>query len=230
MRILAIETTDRAGTLALLVDDQPIATLELDTALRSAQTLAPGIESLLATAAWTPRDVELVAVAAGPGSFTGLRIGVTTAKMFAYAIGAAVLGVNTLEVIASQIPICDKRLWAILDAQRDQVFAGQFVHVDNQWQRRGETALLDNSEFLTHLLPNDVVAGPALSKYIDQIPGGVQIADRKLWNPTAASVGQIAYRQFVAGRRDDLWRLAPQYFRRSAAEEKRIATERATTK
>ena len=156
MRILAIETTDRAGTLASLVDDQPITTLELDTAQRSAQTLAPGIESLLAMAAWTPRDVELVAVAAGPGSFTGLRIGVTTAKMFAYAVGAQILGVNTLEVIASQIPTRGKRLWTVLDAQREQVFAGQFVASNNVWQSPSRNMLLDNAQWMATLLPGDI--------------------------------------------------------------------------
>ena len=75
--------------------------LALDPARRSARTLAPGIRHLLADAGWTPRDVALVAVSIGPGSFTGLRLGVMTAKAFAYAVGAPVLGIGTLEVIAA---------------------------------------------------------------------------------------------------------------------------------
>src|SRR5205823_153504 len=81
----------------------------------------------LATANWLPKEVELVAVTVGPGSFTGLRIGVTTAKAFAYAIGAEVVGVNTLDALAAQALPSPSPLWAILDAQRQELFAAKFV-------------------------------------------------------------------------------------------------------
>src|SRR4029078_6236163 len=85
---------------------------------RTAQVLAPTIQRLLAQAEWSPKSVELVAVTVGPGSFTGLRIGVTTAKAFAYAVGADVLGVNTLEALALLATPLASPLWTILDAQR----------------------------------------------------------------------------------------------------------------
>src|SRR4051812_32591466 len=99
MRIVALETVGAAGSVALLDEERIVAELKLDTARRSAQTLAPGIAELLQQASWRPGDVELVAVASGPGSFTGLRIGITTAKAFAYAVGCQVVGVNSLLVI-----------------------------------------------------------------------------------------------------------------------------------
>ncbi|HZZ29615.1 MAG TPA: tRNA (adenosine(37)-N6)-threonylcarbamoyltransferase complex dimerization subunit type 1 TsaB, partial [Pirellulales bacterium] len=73
MRILAIETTDLAGSVAVLENDRAVVGIDLDAQLRSAQSLAPGIEELLKTAGWQPGDVRLVAVTTGPGSFTGLR-------------------------------------------------------------------------------------------------------------------------------------------------------------
>ena len=100
MRILALETTDKTGSVAALDDCNILAQLMLDQNQRSAQSLAPAMKTLLEQVQWQPKDVQLVGVSVGPGSFTGLRVGVTTAKVFAYAVGADVLGINTLEAIA----------------------------------------------------------------------------------------------------------------------------------
>src|SRR5437773_12166637 len=104
MRVLALETSGTAGSVAVLDDEQLLTAVALDPAQRTARTLAPAIRDVLKHVGWAPTDVQLVAVTAGPGSFTGLRLGVTTAKTFAYAAGCEVLGVNTLEVIAGRAP------------------------------------------------------------------------------------------------------------------------------
>ncbi|HEY2827315.1 MAG TPA: tRNA (adenosine(37)-N6)-threonylcarbamoyltransferase complex dimerization subunit type 1 TsaB, partial [Pirellulales bacterium] len=174
MRILAIETTDIAGSVALFEADQLIAGSDLDPQLRSAQSLAPGIAALLQNAGWQPKQVQLVAVAVGPGSFTGLRVGISTAKLFAYAIGAEVMGVNTLEVIAAQAPAEISALWAVLDAQRAQVFAGRFQReAVSSWRWDRHVALIDNTAWLASLSPGEAVSGPVLEKLKEQIPSGV---------------------------------------------------------
>ena len=104
MRILALETSLQGGSIALLEADQLAWQTDLPTDKRTAQTLVPAIREALENLGWSSRDVELVAVASGPGSFTGLRIGVTTAKVFAYAAGSQIIDLNTLEVIAAQCP------------------------------------------------------------------------------------------------------------------------------
>lgn len=102
-KILALETTDAQGSVALCVGGEILTSRRLETERRSAQTLAPTIQATLAEFGWVPRDVDAVAVAVGPGSFTGLRVGVATAKMFAWAVGAKIIGVDALEAIASEI-------------------------------------------------------------------------------------------------------------------------------
>ena len=102
-KILALETTDAQGSVALCVGGEILTTRRLETERRSAQTLAPTIRETLAEFGWAPGDVDAVAVAVGPGSFTGLRVGVATAKMFAWAVGAKIVGVDALEAIASEI-------------------------------------------------------------------------------------------------------------------------------
>jgi tRNA threonylcarbamoyladenosine biosynthesis protein TsaB len=221
MRILAIETTDLAGSIAALEGDCILAQCDLDSSMRSAQTLAGGIAALLGKVGWQPRDVELIGVATGPGSFTGLRVGVTTAKMYAYAVSAEVMGVSTLEAIVHQAPDDIRKIWTVLDAQREQVFAAHFSRYDDGWRWIGQPSLLDNAAWLSRLAAGDAVAGPGLVKLAERLPLGIVQIDRAFWSPNAAAIGQLAWRQFQSGRRDDLRSLVPHYFRPSAAEEKR---------
>ncbi len=104
MRILALETTDKIGSVAAIHDDNMLVELNLEPARRSAQSLLPAMHDLLQRVGWRPEDVQLVAVSIGPGSFTGLRVGVTAAKVFAYCVRAEVMAVSTLEAIAAGVP------------------------------------------------------------------------------------------------------------------------------
>jgi tRNA threonylcarbamoyladenosine biosynthesis protein TsaB len=129
--ILAFDTSGFAGSAALLDGPQVLAEESLDRERRSAQTLAPAIARLLAERRIQASQIGLVATTIGPGSFTGLRVGVTTAKTFAYAAKAEVLGLSTLEVIAHQAPAellvaGSVEIHAVLDAQRKELFVGRF--------------------------------------------------------------------------------------------------------
>jgi tRNA threonylcarbamoyladenosine biosynthesis protein TsaB len=223
LRILALETSGRFGSVAAADDDKLLLEKELDQSKRSAASLAPALKELLAQVGWRPADVELTAVTVGPGSFTGLRIGVATAKAFAYAIGSDVIGVNTLDAIARRAPAGQTaRLAAAIDAGRGQVFAAAFERdASNQWQAIGETTLESIDDWLAQLSPDIAATGPALLTLADRIPAGVPVVDQSLWLPTAAGVAEIARLRFQAGQRDDVWTLAPLYLRRSAAEETR---------
>ena len=221
MRILALETTDKAGGVAALDGHNLLACIDLSPQERSAQALAPAIHALWRDVGWQPGDMQLIAVAVGPGSFTGLRVGITMAKTLAYALGCEVSGVHTLEVIASQTPAVAERLHVWLDAQREQVFAATFAC------RPGErptclapARILDNAAAVASLSPGDFVSGPALRKLAPQVPSGVHVVAEEFWRPTATAIGLLALRRYEAGERDDLWKLAPLYLRQSAAEEK----------
>src|SRR5262249_21257395 len=156
-------------------------------------------------------------VATGPGSFTGLRVGVTTAKIFAYSVAAAVLGVNTLDVIAAQATVKANDLWTVMDAQREQVFASHFQrNAAGNWTSSGFPILLDNSAWIAQLAPGQTVSGPGLIKLAQRLPAFTKVVDRECWSPQAEIVGQLAWKQFQLGRRDNVFTLAPQYFRPSA--------------
>jgi tRNA threonylcarbamoyladenosine biosynthesis protein TsaB len=223
-RLLAIESSGRHGSIALLSGDVECADVVSQIALggeeRTAQILAPRIRSMLRESNWSSTSVDLVAVAVGPGSFTGLRIGVTTAKKIAYAANTALIGVNTLEAIAAQAPTDEGRLWAVLDAQRQELFAASFDQSSAGLTIQCQTHIITVDSWLAALQPGDRVSGPALGRIGSHLPSGVHSLSEDLWQPMATSIGRLAWKKFQTGHRDDLWQLLPQYYRSSAAEEK----------
>ncbi len=222
-RILAIETIGHFGSVAVADNDRVLAQQILPAELRMAQSLAPGIRELLAAQDWAPRDVDLILVATGPGSFTGLRCGVITAKTLAYATGAQVLGVHSLSVLAEQAPVECQTVETVLDAQRRQLFAARFARDDQGiMQLCRETAIINIELWLASLRPGDSVTGPVIEKLREKIPSGVELLPQSCWQPRAAAVAGVGWRRYCAGERGDLWTMVPQYYRPSAAEEKLI--------
>ena len=124
MHTLALDSSTPTASVALFRQSELIAQSVLNSSQRTAQTLAPAIASLLHAANWSPEDIELVGVTRGPGSFTGLRVGVMTAKTFCYAVDAEIIGVDTLDVIIEQAPQDANTICAVLDAHRQQLFVG----------------------------------------------------------------------------------------------------------
>jgi len=225
-RILAMETSGRHGSAATLWgeanDGRMLRQIVLTGEQRTAQALAPAIKQLLDESQWPADSIELVAVAVGPGSFTGLRIGVTTAKTFAYAVGAEVMGVNTLVAMAAQSPP-SSALWTVLDAQRQELFAAKFAVGDNRDIRTTtETAIIPQDRWLANLQPGDFVTGPPLKRLASKLPDGIIVEPEGIWQPMAEAVGRVAWQSYVAGNRDNVWKLVPNYYRLSAAEEKRL--------
>lgn len=235
MRILGLETSGYSGSVALVDHETLVAQVILPERQRTAQGLAPAIAQALASAGWQPRDIELVAVTTGPGSFTGLRVGVMSAKGFAYAVNAQVLAIDTLDVLAYQAPILHTRLSTILDAQRNQLFEASFARGENSsWQRLTATRIIDEAAWLTELSVQSssgdwAVTGAALAKLGSRLPPSLACVEVGAHQPLAASVCALALRDYRRGRRDDLWQLTPQYYRPSAAEEQQAKAAASTT-
>ncbi len=223
MRILALETTETPGSVAVLEKDRVLGELFLPTTRRTTEALHPAIQELLQTVGWKPRDVQLVATCVGPGSFTGLRLGVTTAKSFAYCTGAEVQGLDTLEVIAAQVPetAATQVIWAVVDALRGDVVAGAFRREASGVLVPVEAAkLVPFSRWIAGLKDDSFITGPALERYERPPELRSRVVPKEFWAPRAATVGRLAWEHYRAGRRDDLWTLVPRYARLSYAEEK----------
>lgn len=124
MRILALDTTARRGSFALAEDGQIVASRVVDAPDGFAGAVYGAVDALLAEAGWKLADIDAFAAASGPGSFTGIRVGLATAKALAEALGKAVIPVTTLEALAFAAP-GDLRA-PVLDARRGEVFAAVY--------------------------------------------------------------------------------------------------------
>jgi tRNA threonylcarbamoyladenosine biosynthesis protein TsaB len=231
--ILAFDCSSPAGSVALLEGSNVLAREALDPAKRSAVTLAPAIASVLRLAGKDSGELDLVATTIGPGSFTGLRVGVTMAKTLAYALQCDLIGLNTLEVMAAQVLEAGLAgasgiIHAVLDAQRKELFVGRYQASAKNPQRLcrfndGDT-ILSADAWLKSLAAGDVVTGSGLMRWKDKLPPGVVIAPSEFFEADAVTIGRLALREHEAGRRDNLWTFSPLYVRPSYADEKKQPT------
>lgn len=221
MRILALETSRKPGSIALLEDATLVCEVELPEGSGPGRSLAPLIDTQVRAASWSVADLDMVTCTVGPGSFTGLRIGVTTAKTLAYAAGSQILGVPTLDVVAEQAPDEIQTLTAVIDAQRGQLFSSRYDRgADQRWQAADEPQVVDQPVWLGQLKSPSWVTGSGLGRLSAALPAAVQMVAADQWEPRAATVAKIALWRYQAGQRDDFWQLSPRYYRKSAAEEK----------
>ena len=230
--LLALETTEKTGSVALFRETELWDARELDASGRSAQTLCPAIHRLFNDWKVVPGDVDVVAVTVGPGSFTGLRVGVVTAKMFAYAVGARVVGVDTLQAMALGVSYHSSSPATVavaLDAQRGDVVA-QCYTVSGTKRLAGygmpqpvsERRLVKFSDFCRDMHEQGIpLASPLLVKQAARLPSDQPLTDAVCWQPRAEFVGRIALLRVAADEYDDLWTLEPVYSRVPAACENR---------
>lgn len=223
MLTLGVETSTGAGTLALLEGDKCLAEQTLDRAgRRHAQTLVAEASELFRRFELRPADCRAVAVSIGPGSFTGLRVGVVFAKTFAYVTGCAVAAVNTFLAIAENAPDGFDSLHVVEDAQRGELFAGEFHRTaEGRWEPAGSIIIVPADAWFDARTGADVLTGPGLKK-LDR-PVRCRTLGQESWMPRAEVVARLGRERIESGHADDLWTLEPFYLRKSAAEEKRDA-------
>jgi tRNA threonylcarbamoyladenosine biosynthesis protein TsaB len=222
MKLLAIDTSTRDGGVAVLVDDALAAERRAHVTTH-AERLLPMIDEALAEAALRPAQLDAVAVVAGPGSFTGLRIGLATAKGLCFAQGLPLLLVSSLEALAARAPD-GTHVCALLDAYKAEVYAGLFVIEERvpkalPWPG-GETGerVLPPAELAQELaqLSEVVLVGDgahaypelrALGRLLDHDPA-----------PHPGDVARLAARRLARGEVDDLATAGPRYLRPSEPE------------
>lgn len=220
MLTVGIETSGQSGSVALVEEGRVLAASSLSqTGRRHARTLVSELKSLLEQLGYSPRDCGCVAVSIGPGSFTGLRVGVVCAKTFAYATGCEIVSVDTLQAIAAATPTGTDSVHVLVDAMRGDVFHARYDRQDGNWVRQGEIGLSPWRKLLPTIDPNIPLTGPALTNISTESWAHPRLPESS-WTPTAALVALIGEEQAVAGNTDDVWQLQPLYIRKSAAEEK----------
>jgi tRNA threonylcarbamoyladenosine biosynthesis protein TsaB len=224
MRTIAIDTSHAAGSVTARAGEA-VAERQLGAAGQHARLLAAAISGAAADLGWTPADAELVAVVRGPGSFTGLRVGVATAKAVAWAGGAALVGVSGFEVVALETARLsgwdDTPLAIAYDAGRGEVFAAVATPASSGHWRVTPGVLQPADRWIASLAPGSRVTGPALASLADHLRAdGHLIAPVAAWVPTAGAAAELALAKARAGAADSPAALVPEYLRPSYAEEK----------
>ena len=232
MLILAFETSAKAGSVALVDEKKLLGESYQNTGLTHSQTLLTMAEDLLESCGYTPKDVTAVAVAAGPGSFTGVRIGVAAAKGFAWGGELPCYGVSTLEAMAKQIGIWQGYICPVMDARRNQVYNALF-HADKGVLRRicedRAVALSDLETEIKNLQePVFLVGDGSILCYntlIESVPNLVCPQEHKM-HQRACGVALVAKEQIERGETGNAAALAPNYLRLSQAERERLEKEK----
>lgn len=229
MLVLGIETSGLQGTVALLRDETCLGERHLNQAgHRHAQSLVLEIGDLLRTHSVTSHDVDLIAVSRGPGSFTGLRVGMVCAKTFAYAARCRFISVDTFAAIAENVPTSVDRLFVVEDAQREDLFVGEYARdADRTWTQVAPIQICSAADFVQARSESDIVTGPGVNKRDLAVDNSNWLKDLMTIRPRASVIALLGQRDFmkvganVFTNETDFWRASPFYIRLSAAEEKR---------
>lgn len=231
MLILAFETSAKAGSVALWQDGKLLGESYQNTGLTHSQTLLSMAESLIKSCGYTPQDVNAVAVAAGPGSFTGVRIGVAAAKGFAWGLELPCCGVSTLEAMAENLGIYDGFVLPVMDARRSQVYNAVFKAQQGALTRITEDRAISLAELCDELKnrsgPIYLVGDGSMLTYStlkDQISNLILPPEHRM-HQRAAGVAMVAEKMLQQGNACDAASLTPNYLRLSQAERERQEKE-----
>ena len=222
MYILGIDTSTMTGSIAISTESVLIAEFTLNTKTTHAERLLTAIDQIVQAASLTIRDIDGVAVASGPGSFTGLRIGVTTAKSIAHSIQKPIVAVSTLDALASHYRYTDVLLCPILDARKKEVYTAFYRNVNGEIQRLTEYSVITPENLLKDIQEPVLFLGDGVITYRQQITSilGDQalFADPAHLLPRGSFIAQLGCERLLAGESDDCFALTPLYIRKSDAE------------
>ena len=231
MLILAFETSAKAGSAALMDDKKLLGESYQNTGLTHSQTLMTMAQDLLKSCGHTPQDVTAVAVAAGPGSFTGIRIGVAAAKGYAWGAELPCYGVSTLEAMALQMGVWNGYICPVMDARRSQVYNALFrvecgkctrIREDRAISLANLGAELQNlSEPIFLVGDGSILCYNTLS---ESVPTLVLPQEHRM-HQRASGVALAAREMILRGEPADAAALTPNYLRLSQAERERMEKE-----
>jgi tRNA threonylcarbamoyladenosine biosynthesis protein TsaB len=218
MQILAIETSTLTGSVALLSDDRLLGELTLSVSVQHSERLMPAIEQILRDASITPEEVDAYAVAVGPGSFTGLRIGIAAAQGLALAHGKPLVGVSSLEGLARNVLYFPGVIVPLVNAYRNEIYRGRYRSDKDRLIPLDEDRVMGMKELLEEMRRGEediLLLGNGLDVYGDEIR---QTAERRVHFaspifhiPRAAQIAALSYEKSIDSKY--LEPILPRYLR-----------------
>ena len=229
MKILALDSTAVVASVALCEDGVLLGEYTLNNGNTHSQTLLPMVESLLGLFGIGIDEIDLFAASAGPGSFTGVRIGAATLKGLAFDTQKPCVGVSTLEALAQNLCGFDGLICPVMNARRKQVYTALFRSESGRLARLSQDMAIAITE-LDEILagygePVRLVGdGYTITKELSSYPQLLETPER-LRHQSAFSVAQVAYQAYLRGEYSNDAEMVPTYLRLSQAERERMEKE-----
>lgn len=227
MKILALDTSSASGSIAVLSGQKLLAEVTIGNVGKHSDWLMPSIDSLLKDLNISINEIDIFAVDIGPGSFTGLRIGISTIKGLAWPLGKKIVGVSTLEALALNLRASGVTVCPILDARKNEVYTALYRYdLDKIETVMGDSAVKPEAiiEEVNRLEAPVIFLGDGLKAYLERIKTEVKkvlIAPELLWHLRASNIGLRALERLDTAK--DASELTPVYLRKSEAELKAVA-------
>jgi tRNA threonylcarbamoyladenosine biosynthesis protein TsaB len=217
MLILALDTATEKGSLALVAEDQVLMEHALESHGAYLTRLMPGVAALFDKTGKELRDLAAVAVSLGPGNFTGLRIGLATAKTLAWSLQCPLVPVPTMEVLAAQFPCHPHPIGVVMDAKRGEVFWGLFQCPEDQPQVLEGPLRLAAVDLPPRLPRPLLLTGPGLKVHFDvltpQLSPEIALAPPEMRSPRAPILACLARHRLKRGQAANPAQLVPTYLR-----------------
>jgi len=221
--ILGIESATNQAGCAVGGHEGVLAAFHATRGRRHAETLVPAIDFVLRQARVEPEELGAIAVDIGPGLFTGLRVGVATAKAMAQALRLPMIGVPSLDLLAFRVRYSRRLIVAALDARRGELFYAFYRQVPGGVQRVSEHQLGSPGDLVSELEATReefIAVGDGAYRYADELAGlgGLELGETSLAHPSAAALVELAHPRAIREEFVPVWDLKPLYLRRSDAE------------
>ena len=224
MLILALDTATAVSSVAVATETTVLAEVTQEAKLTHSETLVPHIGQVLKMAGAERADLDGIAVSIGPGSFTGLRIGLATAKAMAYALRIPIAGIPTLEGLALHFPQPGISVAACLDAQKGNAYVAVYGWEDGSLREKEAVQILPMHEIIARcgawegpiVLNGDIIKKRRAK--LGELPPNVRIAPPQLLMPRAANIAMLGLPMLASGNAGNAMGMEPLYIRRSEAE------------
>lgn len=224
MKVLAVDTSSVVATCAVLDDEKVLGEYSLDQNMMHSEKLIPMIKELMESLNLKMQDIDLFGAAVGPGSFTGLRIGLATMKSFAHVVDKPIVGVSTLEGLAYNLPFSNMVI-PIMDARRKRVYTGLYKWDSGNLYNIKAPTVMNLDELIDIVNKNYekvIFNGDGTLVYREELIDGLKT--KALFPPKgfnfcrATSIGELALIKYKRCEVDDYFNLAPEYIRESQAQ------------
>jgi tRNA threonylcarbamoyladenosine biosynthesis protein TsaB len=222
MRVLGIETSTMIAGVGLVEDDEVLVDLKFDVKVTYSEVLMPAIDTALKLAGLEVGDLDGFAVSIGPGSFTGLRIGLSTVKGLCFATGKPLAAVPSLDALASHSLFCRHQVVPLLDAKKNELYAAIYDTTGGEVIRKSDIWAIDVQRLAGKIDRETLFVGPGVGPYrkelIDLLSQKAYFITGEQSTPGGASVARMGVKKLIGGQTEDVSRLEPMYIRKSEAE------------